>query len=447
MLGLVLLTAVSAQAQNIQFEEYELDNGLHVILHQDNSTPIVTVSVLYHVGSKNEPPGRTGFAHFFEHLMFEGSPNIKRGEYFKIIQAAGGTLNANTSNDRTYYYETLPSNQLELGLYMESERMLHAKIDSTGIATQKEVVKEEKRSGVDNRPYGTILIEMLKNAYGGTNYEWAPIGSFEDIDAATDQDFVDFYETFYVPNNATLTIAGDIDKKEAKKLVEMYFGEIKRGTKDIPRPSITAPKLDGTVEATVFDNIQVPAVIQGYRMPPQGTEDYYALQMLTQLLSGGQSSRFQKELVDEKGMALAVQSIPLALEDGGLFINFALPNQGYETEDLAKEVDKLIEEVKTTPIPEREFQKLKNQIENNFVSGYGSVQSIAESLANYHVYFDDTQLINTEIERYRKVTREDLMRVAKKYFVPENKVELTYRPKAEQAKPEDSKLKKEGGNR
>ncbi|MCO6358378.1 M16 family metallopeptidase [Roseivirga pacifica] len=447
LLGLVLLTAVSAQAQNIQFEEYELDNGLHVILHQDNSTPIVTVSVLYHVGSKNEPPGRTGFAHFFEHLMFEGSPNIKRGEYFKIIQAAGGTLNANTSNDRTYYYETLPSNQLELGLYMESERMLHAKIDSTGIATQKEVVKEEKRSGVDNRPYGTILIEMLKNAYGGTNYEWAPIGSFEDIDAATDQDFVDFYETFYVPNNATLTIAGDIDKKEAKKLVEMYFGEIKRGTKDIPRPSITAPKLDGTVEATVFDNIQVPAVIQGYRMPPQGTEDYYALQMLTQLLSGGQSSRFQKELVDEKGMALAVQSIPLALEDGGLFINFALPNQGYETEDLAKEVDKLIEEVKTTPIPEREFQKLKNQIENNFVSGYGSVQSIAESLANYHVYFDDTELINTEIERYRKVTREDLMRVAKKYFVPENKVELTYRPKAEQEKPEDSKLKKEGGNR
>lgn len=447
MLGLVLLTAVSAQAQNIQFEEYELDNGLHVILHQDNSTPIVTVSVLYHVGSKNEPPGRTGFAHFFEHLMFEGSPNIKRGEYFKIIQAAGGTLNANTSNDRTYYYETLPSNQLELGLYMESERMLHAKIDSTGIATQKEVVKEEKRSGVDNRPYGTILIEMLKNAYGGTNYEWAPIGSFEDIDAATDQDFVDFYETFYVPNNATLTIAGDIDKKEAKKLIEMYFGEIKRGAKDIPRPSITAPKLDGTVEATVFDNIQVPAVIQGYRMPPQGTEDYYALQMLTQLLSGGQSSRFQKELVDEKGMALAVQSIPLALEDGGLFINFALPNQGYETEDLAKEVDKLIEEVKTTPIPEREFQKLKNQIENNFVSGYGSVQSIAESLANYHVYFDDTELINTEIERYRKVTREDLMRVAKKYFVPENKVELTYRPKAEQEKPEDSKLKKEGGNR
>lgn len=434
-------------AQNIQYEEYDLDNGLHVILHQDNTTPIVTVSVLYHVGSKNEPPGRTGFAHFFEHLMFEGSPNIGRGEYFKIIQAAGGSLNANTSNDRTFYFQTLPSNQFELGLYMESERMLHAVIDSTGIATQKEVVKEEKRLRVDNQPYGSILEQMLKNAYSGTNYEWTPIGSFEDIDAATDQDFVDFYETFYVPNNATLSIAGDIDLDQAKEMVQAYFGEIKRGTKDIPRPVIVAPELgEGGIEADVFDNIQVPAVIQGYRMPPQGTEDYYALQYLTQLLSGGQSSRFNKVLVDEKRMALAVQAIPLGLESGGLFINFALPNQGYETADLAAEIDALIAEVQNEPIPEREFQKLKNQIENNFISGYGSVQGIAESLANYHVYFGDAELINTEIERYQKVTAEDVMRVAQKYLVPENRVSLTYRPMAEKEQPADAKLNKEGGN-
>ncbi len=446
LLVLILLATSVATAQNIEFEEYDLDNGLHVILHQDNSTPIVTVSVLYHVGSKNEPPGRTGFAHFFEHLMFEGSPNIGRGEYFKIIQAAGGSLNANTSNDRTYYYQTLPSNQLELGLYMESERMLHAVIDSTGIATQKEVVKEEKRLRVDNQPYGSILSEMLKNAYKGTNYEWAPIGSFEDIDAATDQDFVDFYETFYVPNNATLSIAGDFNKKEVKELINAYFAEIERGAKEIPRPEIQAPDLGEGVEATVFDNIQVPAVMQGYRMPPQGTEDYYALQYLTRLLSGGQTSRFQKVLVDEKRMALAVQAIPLGLESGGLFINFALPNQGYETSDLEAEINKLIEEVKNEPIPEREFQKLKNQIENNFISGYGSVQGIAESLANYHVYFGDAELINTEIERYQKVTAEDVMRVAKKYLVPENKVVLNYRPMAEKEQPEETKLKKEGGN-
>lgn len=447
ILLIFIALAFQTKAQNIEFEEYDMENGLHVILHKDNATPIVTVSVLYHVGSKNEPEGRTGFAHFFEHLMFEGSPNIGRGEYFKIIEAAGGSLNANTSNDRTYYYQTLPSNQLELGFYMESERMLHAKIDSAGIATQKEVVKEEKRLRVDNQPYGSVISKMLKNAYQGTNYEWAPIGSFEDIDAATDQDFVDFYETFYVPNNATLTVAGDIDIATTKKLISKYFGEIKKGTKNIPRPKIEAPKLESTVEETVFDNIQVPALVQGYRMPPQGTDDYYALQMLTTLLSGGQSSRFQKTIVDEKGMALAVQAIPLGLEDGGLFINFALANQGVDIQDLEVVIDSLINQTKTELISEREFQKIQNQVENSFVSGYGSVESIAESLANYHVYFGNANLINTEIEKLKKVTREDIKRVANKYLVPENKVVLTYRPKSEQEKPEETKIKKEGGNR
>ncbi len=248
----VFIGSAYAQEGRIKFEEYDLDNGLHVILHQDNTTPIVTVSVLYHVGSKNEPKGRTGFAHFFEHLMFEGSPNIERGQFFKIIEAAGGSLNANTSHDRTFYYETLPSNQLELGLYMESERMLHAKIDSTGIATQKEVVKEEKRMRIDNRPYMSFQEKMFKAAYHGTNYEWTPIGSFADIDAATNQDFTDFYNTFYVPNNATLSIAGDIDKAQVKELVAKYFAEIKKGTSEIPRPTIVAPDMGGEVKEEVL---------------------------------------------------------------------------------------------------------------------------------------------------------------------------------------------------
>lgn len=428
-----------AQDRRIDFEEYDLDNGLHVILHQDNSTPIVNVSVLYHVGSKNEPEGRTGFAHFFEHLMFEGSPNIPRGEFFKIIESAGGQLNANTSNDRTFYFETLPSHQLELGLYMESERMLHAKIDSTGIATQKEVVKEEKRLRVDNQPYGSILQETFSRVFEGTAYEWTPIGSFEDIDAATDEDFKDFFETFYVPNNATLSIAGDIEIEQTKKLVEKYFGEIPKGTKDIPRPTVEMKKL-GNVQAEVFDNIQLPAVIQAYQMAEQGSEDYYAMQMLTTLLSGGQSSRFQKELVDNQELAVAAGSFPFALEDAGVFISFGIMNMGKTPEELQSAMDAEIARVKNEPIDDKEFQKLRNQIENSFVSSNSTMRGIAESLADYHVYFGDANLINNEIDRFMAVTKEDLQRVAKKYLDPENRVQLVYLPKSAQQKPEDEKI-------
>lgn len=433
------LLGAAAQDRRIDFEEYDLDNGLHVILHQDNSTPIVNTSVLYHVGSKNEPKGRTGFAHFFEHLMFEGSPNIPRGEFFKIIESAGGQLNANTSNDRTFYYETLPSHQLELGLYMESERMLHATIDSTGVATQKEVVKEEKRLRVDNQPYGSILQETFSRVFEGTAYEWTPIGSFEDIDAATNEDFKDFFETFYVPNNATLAIAGDIDIEQTKKLVQKYFGEIPKGTKDIPRPKVEMKEL-GKVEAEVFDNIQLPAVIQAYQMAEQGSEDYYAMQMLTTLLSGGQSSRFQKELVDNQQLAVAAGSFPLALEDAGVFISFGIMNMGKTPEELQEAMDMEIERVKNEPIDDKEFQKLRNQIENSFVSSNGTVAGIAQSLANYHVYFGDADLVNSEIERYMAVTKEDLQRVAKKYLDPNNRVQLRYLPMSAKQKPEDEEL-------
>ena len=444
LLLILATTDAMSQGRKIEFTEYDLDNGLHVILHQDNTTPIVTVSVLYHVGSKNEPPGRTGFAHFFEHLMFEGSPNIGRGEYFKIIQGAGGQLNANTTNDRTYYYQTLPSNQLELGLYMESERMLHAKIDSAGIATQKEVVKEEKRQRIDNQPYGSILENMFKYAFEGTNYEWTPIGSFEDIDAATEQDFVDFYETFYVPNNATLAIAGDIDIPQAKKLVKKYFGEIKRGTKDIPRPDIQVKEMDDEVRETVFDNIQLPAVVHAYRIPEQGTKDSYALTMLTTLLSGGESSRFQKAIVDEQQLAVAVQAFPFTMEDAGLFGFFGLANMGTSPEDLEASIEAEMERVKNELISEKEFQKLQNQVENQFVRQNGSVQGLAENLANYHVYFGSADLVNTELERYREVTREDIQRVAKQYLTKDNRVVLTYLSKSAQKQPDSETLKKEG---
>ena len=442
-LALILLTTSIAQAQDrrIEFEEYDLDNGLHVILHQDNTTPIVNVSVLYHVGSKNEPVGRTGFAHFFEHLMFEGSPNIERGSFFKILQNAGGTLNANTSNDRTFYYETLPSHHLELGLYMESERMLHATIDSIGIATQKEVVKEEKRSRIDNQPYMSFQHEMFSRAFAGTPYEWTPIGSFEDIDAASKEDFEDFFDTFYVPNNATLAVTGDFDPTTIKGQIAKYFDEIPEGENKIPRPEINIQPLGENAEAQVFDNIQLPGIFLGYRMAEQGSEDYYSMQMLTTLLSGGQSSRFQKEIVDKQELAPYVGSFPYAMEDAGIFIALGLTNIGRTPEELEQAMLAEIDRVKTEPIPDREFQKLKNQIENSFISSNSTVQGIAESLANYHVYFGNADLINTEIERYMSVTKEDIMNAAKKYLTSENKVTLRYLPMSAQKTPENATLK------
>ncbi len=429
-LALGLVYGATAQT-NIKFTEYELDNGMHVILHEDHSTPIVAVSVLYHVGSKNEKPGRTGFAHFFEHLMFEGSPNIDRGEYMKVVQGNGGALNANTSFDRTFYYEILPSNQLELGLWLESERMFHATVDEKGVETQREVVKEEKRLRIDNRPYGSFMEKVFAASFPDHPYEITPIGTMEDLNAAQIEDFADFYETFYVPNNATLSIAGDIDPDETKELIEKYFGTIARGTNEIPRPNPEVTLLTEEVVDTVYDNIQLPGVFLGYKMPQQGTKDTYALEMVTTLLSDGQSSRFYKTLVDEKQLGVAVQAFPFSMESGGLFITLGIANMGTDVAELREGIDAEVKKVRDNLISEKEYEKVLNQLENDFISSNSTMAGIAESLANYHVYFGNTNLINTEIEKYREVTREDMQRVAQKYLVPSNRVLLYYLPKGQ----------------
>ena len=428
--GVLFSTAAFAQqARKIQFEKYTLPNGLKVILHRDTTAPVVAVTTLYHVGSKNEDTARTGFAHFFEHLLFEGSENIKRGEFDKYVTNAGGALNANTSQDRTFYYELLPSNQLKLGLWLESERMMHAKIEQVGVNTQREVVKEEKRQRMDNQPYGSIITEVLKRAYKVHPYRWAPIGSLDHLNAATLNEFIDFYKTFYVPNNAVLSVAGDINIADTKRLIDQYFGPIPKGTKAIPRPNVTEPALGGEVRATIEDNIQLPAVIQAYQAPKQGSNEYYAFRMLSNVLSGGPSSRMNKVLVDQKQMALAAQAVPFFNEDAGLFINFAVANMGVKPEDLEKSVDSVVNNLKTTPITEQEYQKVRNQIETSFVSSNATMAGIAESLANYEVYFGDADLINTELARYQKVTREDILNVAKKYLNKDNRVALYYVPK------------------
>jgi len=432
--SLFLMTGTLAKSQTIQFEKYTLPNGLKVILHEDHSAPVVAVTALYHVGSKNEDTARTGFAHFFEHLLFEGSENIKRGEFDKYVTNAGGALNANTSQDRTFYYELLPSNQVGLGLWLESERMMHAKIEQIGVNTQREVVKEEKRQRMDNRPYGSFLTEILKRAYKVHPYKWSPIGSMDHLNAAKLEEFIQFYKTYYVPNNCVLSIAGDINKVELKKQIEAYFGSIAKGTLPMNRPSIKEPPLGGEVRDNVYDNIQLPAVLHAYRAPKQGGDEYYAFNVLSTILSGGASSRMNKTLVDSKQLAVAAQSVPFFNEDDGLFIALTIANMGVKVETLEESMDSVVNGLKLGLVGEREFQKVKNQITTDLVDSKATMAGIAESLANNEVYFGDANLINTELEKYNKVTREDVLKVAKKYLNKENRVVLHYLPKEKTTK-------------
>jgi len=432
-LPVLLILSITSFSQNeINFEEYDLDNGLHVILHEDHTTPIIAVTVMYHVGSKNEKEDRTGFAHFFEHLMFEGSQNIPRGEYFKFVQNAGGELNASTDFDRTFYFEILPSNQLELGLWLESERMMHLKIDTIGVETQREVVKEERRESLDNQPYGRIWEETFKLAYTAHPYRWMPIGSAQYIDEAALSEFMDFYSTYYVPQNAVLTLAGDINIDEAKELVEKYFGGIPRGKREIVRPKVIEPPQKKEIRDTTYDNIQLPAIVEAYHVPPIGTKDYYSIDMLTTLLSEGQSSRLYKSLVDEQQKAVYIGAFPAGLEDPGLFIAVAIANSGINADELEKSIDAEIEKIKDSLITDEEYEKLRNQIKTRFVNKNSRVSGIAEDLSKYFMLYEDTDLINSEIELYMEVSKEDIKNAAIKYLNKQNRVVLYYLPKSSQ---------------
>lgn len=464
----------------INFVEYDLPNGIHVILHEEHSTPIVAVSVLYHVGSKNENPERTGFAHFFEHLLFEGTQNIGRGEYSKLVEKNGGTLNANTSQDRTYYYEILPSNQLELGLWLESERMLHAKVEQVGIETQRSVVKEEKRQRVDNQPYASFISEMFKRAFPNHPYRWVPIGSMEHLDAAQEADYVQFYQDFYVPSNATISIAGDIPLEQTKQWIDLYFGSIPTGKainlyRDIislspekfqAKYGIEANKFDsknlsktsdknalaivnkmkaqpttvrrttkdnqpiqGIITDTIFDNIQLPALFMGYKIPDQRSSDSYALEFMNEILSGGNSSRINKSLIERKQIATYASSFNYGLEDGGMNIFLALAKEGISLEDLKTAFDEEIRLMKDQLVSEEEYQSVLNKFEKQVVESASSVAGIAESLADNYVYFGSANRTNEMLDAYRKVTREDIQRVANTYLTDNARVILYYLPK------------------
>ena len=421
--------AMLFNAQQIKFEEYDLPNGLHVILHQDNSAPVVTTSVMYHVGAKDEAAGRTGFAHFFEHLLFEGTKNIKRGEWFKLVSSNGGSNNANTSPDRTYYYETFPSNNEQLGLWMEAERLRHPVINQIGVDTQREVVKEEKRLRMDNQPYGGLFNAILTTLFKKHPYKGTVIGSMEDLNSAKLEEFNAFFKKYYIPNNATLVVAGDIKPEQTKKWINEYFGSIPKGT-PITRNFPKETPITQEFEETVYDaNIQLPAYIFAYRTPAAKERDAYILSMLGSYLSKGKSSVLYKKLVDNEKKALAVEAFNLGLVDHSIFAFFAIPMGNTSKDVLKKDIDAEIKKLQTDLISEEDYQKLQNQVENDFVNANSSVEGIANTLADSYLLKGNTNLINEEINIYRSITREDLRNAAKKYLNSNQRAIINYLPK------------------
>ncbi len=423
------LLAGTVSAQKVAFEEYDLPNGLHVVLHQDKSAPVVVTSVMYHVGSKDETADRTGFAHFFEHLLFEGTKNIGRGDWFKIVTSNGGTNNANTSDDRTYYYEVFPSNNLQLALWMEAERMLHPVINQIGVDTQNEVVKEEKRQNVDNRPYGNVIKAVKENMFVKHPYRWTTIGEMPHLDAATLDEFKAFNKKFYIPNNAVLVLAGNFETNQAKKWIDDYFASIPKGNR-IEKAKITEEPILQPIVATYQDpNIQIPMVVASYRTPSMKTREARILDMISSLLSDGKSSRLYKRMVDDKKMALQIGSFNFSQEDYSMYIIYGLPMTGFTNPDLIKEIDAEILKLQTELIPERDFEKLQNVFENKYVSSNATLEGVASNLATFHLLYGNTHLINDEMQIYTSVTREEIREVAKKYLQSNQRLLLDYIPK------------------
>lgn len=432
-----------SQKINVEFVEFDLDNGLHVIMHKDSKLPIATINVWYHVGSKNEHEGRTGFAHLFEHMMFQGSANIPDDGHFKYVQQAGGTLNGSTSFDRTNYFETIPSNQLELGLWLEADRMMSLAVTQKNLDNQREVVKEERRTRTDNVPYGTMSEILFRNAYKVQSYKWSVIGSMADLNAASLEDVKAFHSMYYVPNNASLCVAGDIDYEKTKALVKKYFSDIPKGDKQIYRPTVVEPDQPAQVRDYIYDNVRLPAMSLAFHIPEQDHPDFYALDVLANVMSSGRSSRLYQRLVYKDRIAQSSFCSANGLEQPGLFIFRATAQMGKKLETIENTIWEEIKKVQDELVNENELQKAKNRQETGFIIRLMTSQSKADQLNSYYIFSQkdgvskkDAVNINTELKRILMITRDDIQRVAKKYFAKENSTVLYCLPKPKASKGE-----------
>ncbi len=420
---------------DIKFDQYKLGNGLNVILHEDHSAPVTALTVMYHVGSKNEKVKRTGFAHLFEHMMFKGSEHVADGEHFKLLQEIGANINGFTTEDGTTYFEVVPSNYLELGLYLESDRMgyLLSAVNQQKLDNQRDVVKNERRQRVDNVPYGTADEKIAKALYPATHpYSWPVIGYMEDLSAASLEDVKDFFRTYYAPNNACLVLCGDFQSSEVKPLIEKYFGDIPRG-RDFERPREVPVVVEKNKRMVFEDKVQLPRLFITWPTAPNYTRENAVMEVLGDILSRGKTSRLYKTLVYDKQIAQSVEAGQNGYEIAGYFqIQVtAKPEKGLTP--IESVVDSIMDDLLKNPVTEDEIAKAVTAVEVQTIDNAATELGKAISLAFYYSYTGDPQNYNRQLDMYRGITPAEVLSVAKKYLtkpeivlsiVPDGKPEL-----------------------
>ena len=414
-------------AKKLDFKEFDLSNGLHCILYKDSKNPIVNVTVGYKVGSKDEDEGKKGMAHFFEHMMFQGSDNVKKNDHFQYVTNSGGISNAFTMMDATVYYDIMPSNKLEMALWLESDRMNSLNILEDNLSNQKSVVIEEKKQVCDNTPYGTTIHNIFENVFRGSGYESPVIGYEDDINSFTVNEAIDFHNTFYSPENSALMIAGDFEYAEAESLINKYFGSIKKEKKFIRKSNIISA-IGKDIEVNVNDNISLPVVNFCYQVPRAGSAEDYAIEYFTEIIANNKSSRLYKSLVYEKRLVKSIVAYKFLLEDSGVLTFSAMVNDGADIDEVKKEISAAIKELAENGFKDEEYQKIKNQIEFENTIKYSKINNISLETIFNHLYFENVSRINDEIEKYLSVSKQDVTGFVDKFILNQNKLTLTYLP-------------------
>jgi zinc protease len=420
--------SASVRPPKLAYDISTLPNGLRVVLEEDHSTPITHLQLWYHVGSKNERPGRTGFAHLFEHLMFKGSKNVGPEEHTSAIASIGGQSNAYTEEDATVFWETVPAQYLPLVLWLEADRMATLRIDRETFTNEREVVKEERRMRVDNQPYGNLNELLYDQTFTTHPYKHPTIGSMTDLEAASVEDVRDFYQTYYVPENATLVLVGDFDAAQARQLVETYMGRVPKAAHAVPRDIPAEPPQAKERRVTLREPWPLPAVIVAYHVTYDGNPDSYPLHIASKILADGESSRIYRKLVYEKQIAVAAFGQANLIEDPNLFYCVAIVQPGHTTEEAANALIAELDSLKNEPVSEHELQRSKNQFARDYILGRQSDQQKALQLAHAVVIHSDITTADGEFDIFQSITAGDVQRVARAYFTPENRTVLTVMP-------------------